>query len=247
VLDTAVVELFEAALDTVLAARFRVVVPTDSTPHHPDSAVCAAELTEADSGGLRLSYDLYQAGREDVVSGELIMPPERLDFAEVVLAIQNAFAPSGFVQRSLARLRIDGVRGSKVYLDGALYGTIPFEAFVIPGEHAVAVSGRRFLRHAFTIDMAAGGDTLAVVDLRQLSRPLRAGLAILGGTAAGSALYAHRVQDALYDRYADPTRTRSDFDRRYRDYRKAVVIRNLLAAVGAGALSAAVVLTFDIP
>jgi hypothetical protein len=247
VLDSAVVELFETALDTVLAARFRVVIPSDSIPHHPDSAVFSSELTGSDSGGVRLAYNLYVAGGDEVIEGEAVVARERVDFATVVLAIQNALAPSGVAGLSLARVRIDGVRDSRVFMDGALYGTIPFEAFLVPGEHTVSVRGRRFLEHAFTVDVDAGDDTLAIVDLRTLSRPYRIALAFLGGVAGGGALYAHQIQKAMFAHYADPRRTRHDFDRRYRDYRSAVVVRNLLTAVSMGAFSTALVLTFDIP
>ncbi|MBD3314816.1 MAG: hypothetical protein GF344_03445 [Chitinivibrionales bacterium] len=247
VLDSPVVELFENALDTVLSARFRVVVPTDSTPHHPDSAVCSTELTENDSGGVQFSYNLYLAGRDDVVSGKASVPKGGLDFAAAVLAIQRAFAPGGLMRMALARLRVDGVRDSKVYLDGALYGSIPFEAFVLPGEHEVEVRGRRFLNHTFTVDMQAGTDTLAVVDLRDLSRAPRIALTVTGIVALGAAAYAHRVQEDLYQHYLDPASTRSEFDRRYGDYRKVLTIRNVLAGLGAGALAAGLVLTWDIP
>lgn len=244
---TEVVELFERAIDSTLGGRFEVTAIESEDAYNPDSNVFSAELRDGDSGAVIFSFDLYRSRDRSVVSDQLSIPKDEVDFGYLLVLFQDRFRSDPIRELELTRLRIHGSRRARVFLNGELAGRVPFETFASPGAYDVRIEGKRFIHTNHRIRLAPGADTSMTIDLRKISRPYRIGAFVAAGVCAGAAAFLQYRQARLYDEYSDPNRTRTDFDRAYSRYRFAVVGRNAAAALGGVALSVGLVATWDIP
>lgn len=244
---TEVVELFERAVDSTLAGRFEVIPIESEDAYNPDSNVFSAELKDGDSGRVLFSFDLYRSRNRSVVSDQVSIPKDEVDFGYLVVLFQDKFKSDPVRELELTRLRVHGSRRARVFLNGELAGRVPFETFAPPGVYEVRIEGKRFIHSNHQVRLTPGADTSMKVDLRELSRPYRIGAFVAAGVCAGAAAYLQYRQGRLYDEYRDPELTRTDFDRAYNRYARAVFGRNVFAALGGMALALGVVVTWDLP
>ncbi len=242
-----VVELFERAVDSTLADRFEVVPIESRDAYNPDSNVFSAELSDGDSGNVVFSFDLYRSRNRSVVSDQIPIAKDDVDFGFLLVLFQDRFQNDPVRELELTRLRIRGSERARVFLNGELAGRVPFETFAPAGTYTVRIEGKRFIQSEHRIQLNSGADTSIKVDLREISRPWRTGAFVAAGICVGAASFLQYRQSRLYEEYRDPELTRSDFDRAYNRYARAVVGRNAFAALGGIALATGLVLTWDLP